>query len=195
MNPENYIKLVNFAWDIAQKSPESIKTEVFKITYSTLLTQTSTDFKTTELDSKMIACDESLSPHSNFEKKLDVFAKNCNLSTSDLKDFYYIDDEEIYILPTLTGSDAEKQTIATQCILTSYQMLFGKEWLDSQTLMKCVSDSKVEGMDHFARNMRRRKNILIRGRGRGTVLEYKITNIGKLETFDILHNLIKGERQ
>lgn len=195
MNPENYIKLVNFAWDIAQKSPEPIKTEVFKITYSTLLTQTSTDFKTTELDPEMIIDDKSLSSHSNFEKKLHVFANNCNLSASDLKDFYYIDDEEIYILPALTGSDAEKQTIATQCILTSYQMLFGKEWLDSQTLMKCVSDSKVEGMDHFARNMRRRKNILIRGRGRGAVLEYKITNIGKLETFDILHNLIKGEKQ
>jgi len=196
MNSEDYIRLVDFAWDVAQKSPESVRTEVFEITYSTLLTQTfSIDFQTTKLDREIITSDELLLPHSTLEQKFQAFANKCNLSIREMKDIFYIDDDEIHLLQTLTGTDAEKQAIVSQCILTSYQILFEKEWLDSTKLMKSVSDSNIGGMDHFARNMRRRKNILIRGKGRGTVLEYKITNVGTLETFDIIHNLIKGERQ
>jgi hypothetical protein len=189
MKMDEYVKKVKFAWEVAQKAPEEIKTDVFQITYSSLLTQNV--FEQTNPKLELMNSNENL-VNSTFDQKMKIFAEKCNLSISDIKDIFYIDDMEIHMLVKIDGADAEKQTIAAQCILTAYQLLFDKEWVDARQLNKCVTDSNIGGMDHFARNLRRRKNILIRGKGKGTTLEYKISGVGKLEAFEVIHDLIKG---
>lgn len=145
-----------------------------------------------DIENKLYSTLDSSTPTSNFEQKLNVFAEKCNLSINDLKDIFYIDNDQIHLLDVPSGTSAEKQAIVSQCILTAYQMLFNREWLNSSQLMKYVANSNVGGMDHFARNMRRRKNILIRGKGKGNTLEYRLTGSGKLETFELIHDIIKG---
>ena len=191
MEIEEYVKKVEFAWKVAQQFPNEIKSDVFQITYSSLLTQNitkQTDFKLESIDSS-----EILTSTTTFDQKMKIFSEKSNLSVSDIKDVFYINDMEIYVLVKMMGSDAEKQAIISQCILTAYQLLFDKEWINTHQLKKCVIDSGVKGMDHFARNLRSRKNILVRGKGKGAALEYKISGIGKLETFEIIRDLVRGE--
>ena len=145
-----------------------------------------------EIENTLHPMPDSSIHKSNFEQKSLIFAEKCNLSKNDLKDIFYIDNDQIHLLDVPSGTSAEKQGIVSQCILTAYHIFFDREWLDSSQLMRCVANSNVEGMDHFARNMRRRKNILIRGKGKGNTLEYRITGSGKLETFELIHDIIKG---
>ena len=191
MEIEEYVKKVEFAWKVAQQFPNEIKSDVFQITYSSLLTQNitkQTDSKLESIDSSEISTSTT-----TFDQKMKIFTEKCNLSTSDIKDIFYIDDMEIYVLIKIMGRDAEKQVIVSQCILTAYQLLFDKEWITARQLQKCVIESDVGGMDHFARNLRRRKNIIVRGKGKGAALEYKISGVGKLETFEIIRGLVRGE--
>lgn len=192
MNNEEITELIDFVWAIAKNSPEPIRHDVFQITYSKLLETHIGSSLEEKIPIKNTISSDSQSL--DFDQRLYNFALKCNLSVSELKDIFYIDNNLIYLIHPLNGSESEKQTIATQCILTVCDALFGNEWVESSYLMKCVDMSGVGGMDHFARNMRKKRHIRIRGKGRGNLLEYKITAIGKLETFSQIHDLVKGDQ-
>ena len=193
MDVEKIKQLIEIAWNATKDAPEQIRNESFKITYSTLLKQ---NFSNVVNENTLT--DEERNQNSNslldLESKISYLANKCRLTVTELKDVFYIDDDLIYLIVPLDGTEAEKQTIASQCILTAYNILFGKEWIDSSQLMKCVDMSGVGGMDHFARNMRTKKNLRIRGKGKGKTLEYKISGSGRAETFEIIHDLIKRDK-
>lgn len=173
---------------IVLEQEEPFKTEAFKITFSKLLEQflQHKNF-VLESDSDEIITNTS----SSMEESISTLSQRCRLTTKEIKDVFYVDNEQIYLIVTLNGTEAEKQTIASKCILTAFDSLFGIEWLESTVLMKCIEQSGIGGLDHFARNMRRRKEFRIRGKGKGKVLEYKITSSAKFESFEIIHDLIK----
>ena len=193
MEIEKIKQLIEFAWNATKDAPEEIRNESFKITYDNLLKQ---NFPNVVNENSFITEQKQNSNLSlDLGKRLSYFANKCRLTVAEIKEVFYIDDDLIYLFNSPDGSEAEKQAIASQCILTAYNILYGKEWIDSSKLMNCVNLSGVEGMDHFARNMRTKKNILIRGKGKGKTLEYKIRGIGQMESFEIIHDLIKEDKK
>ncbi len=177
---------MKLARETVQDEDEPFKTESYKILFSKFLD--SQQFHQINLNPE-----PDPAPDYSLDQKMFNFAKNCNLTVKELRDVYYVKDDMVYLIASIEGNEAEKQSIATQCILTATELLFDIEWLDSSKLMKCVELSGIEGLYHLARNLRTRNIFRIRGKGKGKILEYKISNIGKLQSFEIIHDLAKGE--
>lgn len=195
MDPEQLKKIIKLAREAVDDEPEPYKTEAFKISFSKLLEQELSEHTINNTKQVGItSIDQNLLPEAtDFNTRLTLFAQKCRLTLQELKDVFYTDKELIYLISPLPGSEAEKQTLASQCILTAYELLFEKEWLEAPLLMKCIDLSGIGQIDHFARNIRKKQIIRIRGKGKGKSLEYKITGLGRLQAFEIIHDLAKGE--
>lgn len=193
MDLEQLKKIIKLVREAVDDEPEPYKTEAFKISFSKLLERELSEHTINNTKQVGItSIDQNLLPEAtNFDTNLTLFAQKCRLTLQELKDVFYMDKESIYLISPLRGSEAEKQTLASQCILTAYELLFGKEWLEAPLLMKCIDLSGIGQTDHFARNIRKKQIIRIRGKGKGKSLEYKITGPGRLQAFEIIHDLSK----
>lgn len=176
------------------ENDELIKKEVFNITYSKLLDKLLLESQNTTSSSDTLPNHENnLNQTQSFEDKISNFANRCRLTIKELKEVFYFENELIYLITQFNGSEAEKQTRVSQCILTAYELLFEKEWINASLLMKCIDLSGIGNLDHFARNMRRKNIFRIRGKGKGKILEYKISGSGRIEAFELIHDLVKGD--
>ena len=135
---------------------------------------------------------ETQSITNNQEKKSEL-AKQCNISTQALDDIFYIKNDLVQLLVPIPGKESIKQKTAVQCILTFYDVVLGKEVMESSLLNKCLSSSGIP-IIHLARNLRKYATgiIGIIGKGRGKVIEYKITGPGKVSSFEIIKKLSDG---
>ena len=181
---KEYMKL---AQEAVKDEVEPYRSEAFKILFSKLLNSTQTPEET------FVHLESDPKYHLSLDQKMNEFAKKCNLTVRELRDVFSMNDDLISIIAPIEGTEAEKQSIASQCILTAYELLFDMEWLESSKLMKCINSSGIGGLDHFARNIRKKKIFRIQGKGKGKALEYKISGLGRLQAFEIIHDLAKGE--
>lgn len=183
---KEYIKL---AQEAVKDEAEPFRSEAFKIIFAKLLESShKSDERNLEHLESNVKSDLSL------DQKISDFAKSCNITMRELKDVLYITDDVVYLIAHFEATEAEKQVIAAQCILTAFEFLFNMEWLESSKLMKCIDLSGIGGLDHLARNLRIKSKIFrIQGRGKGKSLEYKISGYGRLQAFQIIHDLAKGE--
>lgn len=189
MHDLNKIKeCLKLAQEAVKDEVEPYRSEAFKILFAKLLdsVQKSVE-KTFEQTEPLPESDVPL------DQKMHDFAKKCNLTVRELKDVFSMNDDLISLIAPVEGTEAEKQSIASQCILTAYELLFNIEWLESSKLMKCINSSGIGGLDHFARNIRKKKIFRIQGKGKGKTLEYKISGLGRLQSFEIIHDLARGE--
>ena len=195
MNAEKIKQIIKIAREAVNDEQEPYKTEAFKISFSKLLEQElsrSTINNTNQME--ILSIDQNLlTETTDFDTRITLFAQKCRLTLQELKDVFYIDEKLIYLISPLNGSEAEKQTLASQCILTAYTLLFGKEWLESSLLKNCVDLSGIGEMDHFARNIRKKQIFRVRGKGKGKLLEYKISGLGRSQTYELIYDLVKGE--
>jgi len=193
MDIEQLKKIIKLARGAVDNEPEPFKTEAFKISFSKLLEQELSEHNNKNTNQVEVTSinQNFIAEETDFDTRLSLFAQMCRLTLQELKDVFYIDEKLIYLICPLSGSEAEKQTLVSQCILTAYDLLFRKEWLEASQLMKCVDMSGIGQMDHFARNIRKKQIIRIRGKGKGKTLEYKITGIGRTQAFEIIHDLAK----
>ncbi len=195
MNAEKIKQIIKIAREAVNDEQEPYKTEAFKISFSKLLEQElsrSTINNTNQME--ILSIDQNLlTETTDFDTRITLFAQKCRLTLQELKDVFYIDEKLIYLISPLNVSEEEKQTLASQCILTAYTLLFGKEWLESSLLKNCVDLSGIGEMDHFARNIRKKQIFRVRGKGKGKLLEYKISGLGRSQTYELIYDLVKGE--
>ena len=180
---------LQLAHQIVENETEPYKIEAFKIVLNNLMQ--------VNLDNINIHSPKPISKKiqdgSTVDDNMETLAQNCNIGVKELRDVLFVDDDVVHLIKPLQGTESEKQIIAAQCILTTYDVVFAREWVDSSLLMKCIKMSSVGGLDHLARNLRNNEFFRIRGQGKGKSLEYKISNYGKNDSFEKIKNLIKGD--
>jgi hypothetical protein len=128
----------------------------------------------------------------DFQKMEEELAKSCGVTIKELDDVISINNDVIQVIAPISGNEADKQIVATQCILITAEVALGQEWVDSTMLRKCLNLSGIGEFDHLARNLRRKSN-LIRTRGKKPNLEYKLFGPGRVSAFQIIKKLAKGE--
>lgn len=127
----------------------------------------------------------------DIQKKKEEFAGKCGITVTKLDDVLYFADDHIKVVAPLSGSESEKQSIVAKCVLTAYDVVFGRQWVKSLDLSKCLNASKTD-QSHLARNLQKDKqSFRLQGDKKGT--EYKITEDGKNSAFEIIKKLAKGE--
>lgn len=127
------------------------------------------------------------------QKGKESFLKKCDISMEELDRTLYIRDDYVQLLKTIKGGEAEKQRLACKCILTVFLEMRGKDWVDSDTLNMSLQKSGVS-LVSLARNLRNdSESFSIRGRGKGSTLEYAITGPAKFTAYETIKKLAKGE--
>lgn len=193
------IKQIQNYMEIARKAVEGeeepYKTEAFKIILGRLLD--SNEENITPKQDLLIKNSENKKQDLsfNFEQRKNELVKNCGITVNELDDVIYIKDNVVQLIASLSGSETQKQVTATKCILTVYENISDKEWVNSSTLIQCIDSSGIS-TTHLSRNLRKHSSnfLRIRGKGQGKSLEYKITGPGRISAFEDLKKLAKGAK-
>jgi len=123
----------------------------------------------------------------SLEIKIKNFARKCNVSVEQLKNVYDFEEEKpTFILArAIQGSHSERQCLASRYLLVAYDEVYGKKWV---SLSKVLDEHSIGSLQHLARNLERRSDIF-RTKGKGKSTKYKLTDIAKRETFDMIREL------
>lgn len=191
MNPEEVKEKIKLAKQSVEGEKEPYKTEAFKIILSKLLESEKVKQKIdSSVDIEEITKESSIQ---NIEEKKAELASKCNLTINELEQVIFIKDDIIEIIAPISGSDARKHIIVTQCLLIAYQTIFGQEWISSQKIIECLRSMGVRDVTNLSLTLRKYSDLVI-GQGTRGHKEYKLTSgQGRISAFNIMYKLAKRE--
>lgn len=192
MDPDKVKDKIKLAKKIVEgEKDELYKTEAFKIILSKLL-ESEKDVQKTDL-SKNTETVTKQSPIDNIEEKQMGLANKCNVTINELEQVIFIKDNTIEIISPISGSDARKHVIVTQCLLAAYQIIFEQEWVSSQIIIKCLRSMGVKDVTNLSLTLKKYSDLVI-GRGTRGHKEYRLTSgQGRISAFNTIHELAKGK--
>ncbi|MDE1818703.1 MAG: hypothetical protein KGI19_08890 [Thaumarchaeota archaeon] len=185
---------IKVAREAVKGEEEPYKTAAFQVILGKLLDseQSEVSHSITQLMKPKSSTIDTTKQTTDLEKGKEELAKNCGITVKELDDVLSIKNGTIQIIAPLKGTEPEKQIVVTQCVLATYEIVLGKEWIESSLITKCIDLSGVGGLTNLARTVKNNTN-LIRTRGKRPNLEYKLFGPGKVSAFQIIKKLAKGE--
>jgi hypothetical protein len=193
MDPKIIKKKIMIAKDIVSDEEEPIKTAAFQVIFSKLIDADQIENTTEEKQhTNPITSQTSLTNEQiNLEKRKEELAKNCGITIKELDEVISIKNDMVQVIFPLTGNESTKQIIAAQCILVTYDIVFGKEPVNSSLLSKCIDYSGIGALNHLAENLKEHSD-LFRAAGKGTRLDYRLTGPGRKSAYETIKKLAKG---
>ena len=189
MNPEEVKEKIELARKSVEGEKEPYKTEAFKIILSKLLESGKDAQKVAiTMNTEEITKESTID---NIKEKEAELASKCNLTIDELEQVIFIKDNAIEIISPISGSDARKHVIVTQCLLAAYQIIFGQEWVSSQTIIDCLRSMGVRDVTNLSLTLRKYPDLVI-GRGTRGHKEYRLTSgQGRISAFNVIYKLAK----
>lgn len=192
MNPEEVKEKIALAKRLVAGEEDVLyKTEAFKIILSKLLESGTVENKiNSDFDIKKPM---KKSTTYDMEEKKQELANKSNITVDELERVFFIRDDVIEINSPLSGSDARKHVVVTQCLLAAYLVIFGQEWVSSEIIIECLRSMGVKSVTNLSLTLRKYGDLIISKGTRGHK-EYRLTSgRGKILAFDVIHKLAKGE--
>lgn len=194
MDEKTLKEKIKIAREAVQDEQEPYKTEAFKIILSSLISRTPMRSKAKSKVKSKSTGKKGINPIlSKLEQKneLDELSKKCGITTDALSEVITIKNNIIQIIKRPKIKESEKHVLFTACILACYRILYEIEWLSTNLLKKCLDDSAVGDLGHYAEDIAKESFILPRGEKRGK--EYKITGKGLDMAYEVIKKLSKDE--
>ncbi len=194
MLDEEFKEKVLIAKKAVENEEEPYKTEAFKVILSHLLsskTNTSAGVGRRKPSTKHDSINAT-QMKIEISNDLEELASKCKISEEQLRETISTKKNLIEVVKRLEGDEKFKHKIYSLCILTTYRILAGVEWLPSSYLVKSLDLCGAGDLKHLYRSLTDTTLIVASGKRRG--MEYKITGKGLDMTYNIIHNLAKGEK-
>ncbi len=196
MASEEIKEKIKIARESVKDEQEPYKTEAFKIILSSLIggTQIIPKGKAKGKSKGKDKPTKSVN-HTQLEleqkNELEILSKKCNITTDALSEVITIKNNIINIVKRPNIKESEKHVLFTACILACYRILYEIEWLPTNLLKKCLDESAVGDLGHYAEAIVKTAYVLPRGAKKGK--EYKITGKGLEIAYEIIKKLSRDE--
>ena len=191
MNLKDVKAKIEIAKKAVEEEEEPIKTAAFQVIFSKILEPNDITRKI-EPNSSQKTKTGAEKVSADLDDRKRELANQCNIDVTELDDVFYFKDELVQVLPTLPGTGPEKHVIAAQCILIAYDIVYKQAWVKAVDLAQCFKLSKINLLNHLARNLNKHKQSF-RSQGKKKGVEYKITESGKKSAFTTVKRLAKGD--
>jgi hypothetical protein len=180
---------VRIAKEVVKNEPEPYRAEAFRVVLARLLE--SIEAPTSVGGVEALKSDTQGKPRSNGFEEL---AEACSVDRHQLEDIINARNGVVGFLVTLdrAASDREKQIVASQCILVTYHVALGKEWVKASILGEALENAGIGSVGALSRYLSARSD-LFRKSGRYKDREYKLTEIGKKAAFLTIRALSEGK--
>lgn len=185
MKVEKLKEKILLAHNAVKDEEEPYKLEAFKIILKNLLNGPDViENKTSQTNEVAISSHEKHNPEGISE-----LAKRCKINVEQLSDIISLKGNDIELIAKISGVESEKQIIAAQIILCSYEIILGQEWTKSTSLKESLRKSGItDPYGHLAGNLQKHESIFrIRGSGKGS--EYKLTGPARTAVYEIISKL------
>ena len=181
---------VRIAKEVVENEPEPYRTEAFRVVLGTLLESTGTSASVDEVETPKV--DRRERPGTDGLEKL---ASACSISRHQLEDVVDTRDGVVSFLVHLDGTAGlrEEQIVASQCILVTYHVALGKEWVGAATLAEAIRNAGMSS-NNLSRNLSARPD-LFRKHGKKRSTEYKLTETAKKVALLTIKALSEGKGQ
>ncbi len=196
MDSKTVKEKIKIAHEMVEGEVEPYKTAAFQVIFEKLLNLDQTGVshsKTSSIKTSLDGMSVTENAHTiDLEKRKAELAKNCGITVKELGDVISIKNEIIQVIHPLTGKESNKQIVAAQCILVAYDVLFGKESVNSSLLSKCIDYSGIGALNHLAENLKEHAS-LFRASGKGRILDYRLTGPGRKSAYEKMGRLAGGD--
>ncbi|MGI0056775.1 MAG: hypothetical protein ACREAK_05310 [Nitrosarchaeum sp.] len=183
------------AREAVEGQEEPYKTEAFKIILTHLLNSSSAAESITQgSTSQKFERPTLLDQKSNLKKGKSELALLCGLSANELDDVFIIEEDKVEMHAPVSGTEAEKQIMASQCLLVAYEVLLGQEWVDSPVLVESL---RAMGIQDKGRNLStnlKKRSEYFRLSGKAPHKKYKLTTVARTSALNLIRQLAKGEK-
>jgi hypothetical protein len=176
-------KAVKIAKELVKDEEEPFKSEAFKVILSKILEEskeTTPVKRPLEKDAGKIATNP-----------LDNLSKYCSVSVDKVREVVDIVNNTVSFIIRLKASEAEKQVIASQCILLAYHVGLGVEWVKATLLREALKNAGIGSLSNLSKNLFKRNDIF-RIRGNVKSAEYRLTEVGKNDSISKIKSLSSG---
>lgn len=181
------------AIDLVDGVDDKFKVAAFSVVFEKLLDEDNKGEQSPKQEVKKHSGSYSSIEQVDIQKKKEELAEKCGISLEELDRVLDIKTDYVQLLKILKGGDAEKQRLASKCILTSFVDVYQEDWIDSDTMVKSLEKSGVPSTA-LTRNLRQEDEFFsVKGRGKGAKLEYTVTGHGKISAYESIKKLSKGE--
>jgi hypothetical protein len=176
-------KAVKIAKELVKDEEEPFKSEAFKVILSKILEE-SKEITSMKRPLEKGAGKIAINP-------IDELSKYCSVSPDKVREVVDIANNTVLFIVRLKASEAEKQVIASQCILLAYHVGLGVEWVKATLLREALKNAGIGSLNNLSRNLNKRNDIF-RIRGTGKSAEYRLTEAGKNDAMNKIKSLSSG---
>lgn len=184
---------IEFAKKISKDEDEPYKSLIFQIIFSDFIYKINNSQTKSPTENSV---SKNNPPDNNLETSIipdnKKLAEECGLSVKQINDVISMKKNLLQVIAPLTGTEPEKQIIASSCILLYYEKVLDKEWITAQDLIKCLDISNIGGLKNLARNLGNKTDIF-RTRGKRPYKEYKLFGPGRNFAIENFKTLSMGE--
>jgi len=182
---------IRVAKGAVENEPEPYRAEAFRVVLGRLLESTEVSASVGEVETPKVD-KRGKSGLDGFEK----LAGACSISRHQLEDVVDARNGVVGFLVHLDGTAGprEEQIIASQCILVTYHVALGKEWVGAATLAEAIRNAGIGSLKNLSRNLCARPD-LFRKRGSKRSTEYKLTETSKKAALLTIKALSEGKGQ
>ena len=125
---------------------------------------------------------------------VEKLATDCKLSAKEIGDVITIRNGAVEIVAPINGTEPERQVIATQCVLIVHEIVFQEDWVKTNVIKEALRKSGIQDKSGHLSKYLKNKPVIFRMRGSGLGAEYKLTTPGRIQAFQTIQNLVKGEK-
>lgn len=119
------------------------------------------------------------------QAKILAFSQNCNLTNVQLRNVFEFDENEpIFIVPLVTGTLPEKQSLVSRLLLAAYEDVYEQKWL---TLAQII-DANGICSKNLSRALGRQDSVFCK-KGEKGQRQYKLADSAKAETYQIINQI------
>jgi hypothetical protein len=125
----------------------------------------------------------------SLDEGIKKLAADAGITEEQLKHVFDFEDEDLNLIATVEGNEAEKQFKATICILTALDYCYGKDIIESKILRKKLEKLGIS-LNNLSTNLAKFANFIVpKGEPGSHNFCYKITLPGKKKGFEIIKSL------
>lgn len=183
LEKKDLITKVRTAQEVAEFAQESYKLETFKIVLTSLLGEPGVTQQVETEHKKVPVTQPSKSK----------LADLCGVTIEQLANVFDIEGDAIGFIAPLEGSLPDKLANATLCVLTAYETVLGKDWVESVTLAEILQSAGVGSLDNLARTLKSHPD-LFRRKGSKNHTEYRLTDLAKKRAMSVIQQLATGNQ-
>jgi hypothetical protein len=178
LDKKDLLAKVKLAQEVAEIAQEPYKLETFKIILVSLLGELGATVPIKTEHKKLPEAQPSKSKLANL----------CEITVEQLGNVFDIENNKVSLIAPLQGTESEKQTNGSLCILAANEAVAGEGWLDATVLAESLASAGVGSLTNLSRTLKGEPD-LFRKKGSKVNVMYKLTNQAKTRAFSLIRQL------